>query len=408
MEHQPNIVYDLNSLYDGYLSAKQNSDWKPQVQMYEMNFLPNIVKSKQELRDYSYKSKPSTEFILRERGKTRPITGLQMSDRVIRHSLCDNVLTPCLLRYLIYDNGASLHNRGITFTRKRFEEHIHKYYREHKSNEGYILLMDYSKFYDNIPHEIAFNEIAKHVDNEFALWLLKEIFENFKVDVSYMTDDEFAHCMDTPFNSTDYRLNIDRSMLTGEKYMRKSVNIGDQCSQIIGIFYPTPIDNYIKIVQGQKYYGRYMDDSYVISDDLEYLQKLRQELPAIAKQYGIILNEKKTHIAKLSEYYKFLQTSYSLTETGRLIRKINPKRVTAMRRKLKSLSKMVKRGERSQAEVENMFKGWMGCNCSIMSKIQRDNLNDLYYELFGGFIDNGYYLQYCARRRHRDQCVPKR
>lgn len=41
--------------------------------------------------------------------------------------------------------------------------------------------------------------------------------------------------------------------------MRKSVGIGSQISQISGVYYPTRIDNYCKIVKGMKYYGRYMD-----------------------------------------------------------------------------------------------------------------------------------------------------
>ena len=323
------VVYNLNSLYHAFLAAKKDSDWKPQVQKYEMNFLPQIVKSKATLKDRTYHSKASTEFIISERGKTRPITGLQMSDRVIRHSLCDNILAPSLISYLIYDNGASLKGKGITFSRQRFEEHLHKYYRLY-GNDGYILLMDYSKFYDNIPHDIAYKEISKHVHDEFSLWLLDLIFDNFKIDVSYMTDEEYAHCMETPFNSTDYRLNVPKSTHTGEKFMRKSVNIGDQCSQIIGIYYPTQIDNFVKIVEGQKLYGRYMDDSYVISQSKEYLVELEAKIAAKAKELGMTLNRKKTRIVKLSDYYRFLQISYSLTDTGRVIRKINPQRIVAI------------------------------------------------------------------------------
>lgn len=401
-EDKVNTVYDLNSLYNAYLAAKKESDWKPQVQKYEMDFLPRIVESKSDLKNRTYKSKDSTEFIIRERGKTRPITGLQMSDRVIRHSLCDNVLTPSLLNYMIYDNGASLKNKGIDFSRERFEKHLHMYYREHGSNDGYVLLMDYSKFYDNIPHETAYNAVAKHVKDDFSLWLLKCVFDNFKIDVSYMDDDEYANCMNAPFDSAKYRLNIPKSKHTGEKYMYKSVNIGDQCSQIIGIYYPTPIDNFIKIVKGQKYYGRYMDDSYVIHESKEFLYNLSLEVIEKAKELGIILNQKKTRIVKLSDYYKFLQISYSLTDSGRLIRKINPKRIVDMRRKLKKLNTMVKNGERTQEEVENMFKAWMGSHCHLMSKLQRDNLNLLYYDLFGGFIDGEYYLRYYPRRRNND------
>ena len=51
----------------------------------------------------------------------------------------------------------------------------------------------------------------------------------------------------------------------GEKFLNKSVGIGSQISQSIGILFPTEIDNYVKIVRHQKLYGRYMDDSYIIT-----------------------------------------------------------------------------------------------------------------------------------------------
>ena len=66
------VVYNLNSLYHAFLAAKKDSDWKPQVQKYEMNFLPQIVKSKATLKDRTYHSKASTEFIISERrGRNR-------------------------------------------------------------------------------------------------------------------------------------------------------------------------------------------------------------------------------------------------------------------------------------------------------------------------------------------------
>ena len=35
-------IYDGNALYDAYLRAKSGSDWKPQVQRYEMTYLLNL------------------------------------------------------------------------------------------------------------------------------------------------------------------------------------------------------------------------------------------------------------------------------------------------------------------------------------------------------------------------------
>ena len=65
---------------------------------------------------------------------------------------------------------------------------------------------DFSKFYDNIIHEIAKRELLKLFDDdEFIDWLLTQIFDGFKIDVSYMTDEEYATCMSDTFNKLDYR-----------------------------------------------------------------------------------------------------------------------------------------------------------------------------------------------------------
>lgn len=167
-----------------------------------------------------------------------------------------------------------------------------------------------------------------------------------------------------------------------EKWMAKSVNIGDQLSQVIGIYYPHRIDTYVKYVRQQKFYGRYMDDWYIMNPSKEELEDLLSCIIEIAKEYGIHINRKKTHIVKISSTYKFLQIKYTLTKDGKVIKRINPKRVTTMRRKLKKLSLKVINGEIEYESIENMFRGWMGAHYKLLSKQQRKNLIQLYEELF--------------------------
>lgn len=368
-------IFDGNSLYDAFVRAKQGSDWKPQVQQFEMTYLLGLSKMQGELESMTYEFLPSQEFVLNERGKTRYISGEQIPDRIVKHALCDECLSPNIRKYLIYDNGASLKGKGIDFTRKRLLVHLRKYYQQHQSNEGYVLLIDFSKYYDNIRHDKLMELFEKYIDDEHALWLLRKTIDRSKVDVSYMTDEEYAVCLDTLFNSLEHS-QIDRSLLTGEKFMAKHLNIGDQVAQVAGIAYPISIDNYIKIVKGVKFYGRYMDDSYVIHESKEYLEALLQDIIRIANSIGITVNTRKTRICKLSEYWRFLQVQYSLTDTGRVIQKINPKRLTAMRRKMKKLCYIL-----TPTEFEDWYKSWFKGHYKIMSKLQRQHLDELFKEL---------------------------
>lgn len=95
-----------------------------------------------------------------------------------------------------------------------------------------------------------------------------------------------------------------------------------------------------------------------------------------AKEIGITVNTRKTRICKLSEYWRFLQVQYSLTETGRVIQKINPKRLTAMRRKMKKLAHKL-----NEKEFTDWYMSWFKNHYKIMSKRQRSNIETLFNEL---------------------------
>lgn len=375
------IVCDANNLYRAYKTSIKSSKWKESTQKFMMNFLRYIFEIQDDIINRTLKNGPTQEFTLYERGRVRPITSIQIRDRIVRHTLCDEILLPEVRKHIIYDNCASIKGRGISQQRKRFEIHLHKYY-ELYGNDGWIIFGDFSKFYDNIIHEIAKKELLKLFnDDEFIDWLLTLIFDGFKIDVSYMSDEEFDQCYETLFNKLDYR-DIPKEKLTGEKWMYKSVNIGDQLSQVIGIFYPNRIDTYVKYVRGQKFYGRYMDDWYIMNPSKSELEDLLRCITEIAKEYGIHINQKKTRIVKISSTYKFLQVRYTLTKDGKVIKRINPKRVVTMRRKLKKLAIKVKEGEVPYENVENMFRSWMGSHYKLLSRTQRKNLIKLYEELF--------------------------
>lgn len=368
-------IYNIEVLYEAFQKVKVGSDWKPQVQKFEMNLLTELVNIREELINRTFRFSPTNDFILNERGKTRLISGDSIRDRVVKRALCDEVLIPTIRKYLIHDNGASLKGKGISFTRDRLETHLKQFFLKNGNNEGWILLGDYTKFFDNIEHKRLMNMFRAIIDDELALWLLEKVLEQAQVDVSYMSNLEFADRLNIVFNSLEHQ-KIDKSLLTGEKYLEKHMNIGDQIAQVAGIFYPHRLDNYIKIVEGVKYFGRYMDDTYVIYEDKEYLIELYKRIEAEALNNGIFINKKKTRICKLSDYWRFLQIQYSLTDTGRIIKKINPKRLVSMRRKLKKLADIL-----NEEDFINYYKAWFKNHYKLMSKIQRENMDKLFYEL---------------------------
>ena len=344
-----------------------------------LNILPELTKLSKSLEDHTYITDPTIEFTLNERGKTRYIHGNTIKDRIVRHNLCDNIITLTIARFLIDNNPASQKGKGITFARKQFEKHLHNFWLKNRHNRGYILFIDFSKFYDNIPHKQLRELFSELLDDE-AYWLFNQIIDSFNIDITqYPT-----------INSRDKFDSIEFHNLIAEeledmptRYLDKGIDIGDQTSQNIGIFYPTRIDTYATIVRGHKWYGRYMDDIYIIHESREYLGETLAGIRRLADEYGLFVNEKKTRICKLSQTFKYLQIKYFLTSIGKVISRINPKSVTRERRKLKAYKRLLDKGILQYEDIEQAYKSWMGSYYRIMSKIQIANMQNLYKQLFG-------------------------
>lgn len=347
-------VFNPDVLEKSYYEIRKNVRFKHSVQDYGLNLYDNIFETCNSYENGTYEFKPLSPFIISERGHRRYIQATNFCDRVPTHALCENILNPTLKRYIIYDNCASIKGRGIDMQRNRLYCHLQKFYRRH-GNKGYVLLGDFSKFFDNLEHEkiLAFLEDKFSEDVvEFAdKWLMQ-----YAKDVSYMTDEKYSWCMDEVFNSMEYELSIPNEKRTGEKIMRKSVGIGGEPSQPLGVSYPTRLDNYIKIVMACKYYGRYMDDFYVIHEDREFLQGLLEEIKPMCEEMGLHLNMRKTHIARIDKPFTFLKVKWFVTDTGKVVRKHTADAFTRERQKLRKFRVKLESGEMEYKDIENQFK----------------------------------------------------
>jgi hypothetical protein len=341
------LVADPENLYKAYKKAKLNVSWKESVQRYSSLWMFNINHAVKKLIAGEDISSGFVEFEIKERGKKRHIKSVYISERVVQKCLCDQVLVPILSKTLIYDNSASLKNKGIHFALRRLVTHMAKFYRKNNySNEGYILTIDFSRFFDSIRHDILLKYISRYIKDEKLFNLISGFITIFGNNVS--------------------------------------LGLGSQISQICAVFYPNKnVDYFIKQNLGIKYYGRYMDDLYLIHKDKNYLKECLKKIIKQCEMIGIKVNTKKTKISSLKHGSVFLKGRYSLSDKGRIIRL--PCRVSTVRmhRKLKKFHHLVDIGNMNYLDVYRAYQSWRNSFMKRFDAFYRvRKMDDFYNRLF--------------------------
>lgn len=311
-------VFSYTHLYQAYKKCRRNVAWKASVQKYITQAPLNVLQTYKQLHAGKFKSKGFYEFDIMERGKQRHIRSVVIEERVVQRCLCDFALVPLLTRTFVYDNGASMENKGYTFAANRLTQHLHEHYRKH-GQEGYVLTFDFSKFFDRVSHRLIKGILRREFTDERIIRLTEHFIDAFG-DVG--------------------------------------VGLGSQISQIFALASANRLDHYIKDVWGVRGYGRYMDDGYVIHHDKAVLQAILDGIRAICDDLEITLNEKKTQIIKLSHGFTFLKVRFYLLPSGKVVKKLHRRSIVRMRRKLKRFQKMYYAGKLTIADVYQSWQSW--------------------------------------------------
>ena len=295
-----------------------------------------------------YRVSPTIDFVINERGHIRKIEAPVVRDRNVQKSLMKSVLIPSLRPYIIYDNYASLKQRGTAFARKRFEIMLRRYIAKY-GTDGYILLGDFEKYFESISHDALKSMIAPRLINE-----PKDV-----VDLVHYMIDTSSHS-------------------------ENGLNLGSEDPQIFAVYYLTPIDVYVKVVRGKKYYGHYMDDFFCIAASKAELNELLSSIEKKAKDIHLRINRKKTHIKRISQGFMFLQVRYTITKTGKILKRPARKKISRERRRLRAFRRMYDRGQMRESDIFNCYQSWRGTvvnEHNVCHKIIA-SMDALYHELF--------------------------
>lgn len=336
-------VADVDNLYTCARACAHGVSWKSAVQRYLGRCLPNVLKAREDLLAGRDIRRGFVEFDIYERGKLRHITSVHYSERVIHKALNRYALAPAIWPTLAPGCTANIKGRGTTYAVERLKQQLARHYQKHGA-EGYVLLVDFANFFGNIDHDAAKRMVDRALDDE-----------RIKALVYAQIDSHGA----------------------------RGLGLGSEPNQILAVALPSPIDHMLLRTPCVLASGRYMDDLYCIALDKEDLRGVLADIRRQCEALGIVINEKKTRIVKLSRGFTFLKKRFNYGETGKVVVRPCRSAVTRERRKLKKLAAFVERGEMTRDQALQSYQSWRGSMMRLDARRTVANMDALFTRLFG-------------------------
>ena len=310
---------EFGALWDSMYKCKCGKMKKASVARFVTHGIEECLKLEEEIASGKYKPRKPKTFTLTY-PKVRPCSSIHIRDRIVQRSMNDNVIYPQMTSNFIWDNMACQKGKGTTKAMDRLNTFLHRYYINNGTNQGWVWQFDIEGYYRNMRHKDARNCFLKKLDVEVVdhaeVWLQRQ----YPYDIGYEP--------------------------------------GSQMVQILGISLLNPLDHCAKEKVRAQFYERYMDDGFVISNSKEFLEECQAMMTEELQKYGMRFHEKKTKIYPLSKGINILGFTFKLTETGKVIRIINPKNVKHERKKLVRLAHKVAKGEITVGKYWECFNAW--------------------------------------------------
>lgn len=311
-------IIGFDALYESAQKCKKGVLWKDSVAAYWLRGVEKTMALSKQLKSGDYRPAAPKTFMVTS-PKPREIVSISYRDRVYQRSLNDNVVYSVISNSFIYDNFACQKGKGTDAARNRLKSFLREHYRKHGS-AGFVAQFDIKSYYQTMPHRLVEDLFARKLP-QWAFERARDILrEQYEGDAGY--------------------------------------NPGSQLVQIAGISALDGMDHFIKERLRAHLYLRYMDDFLIIAEDRAYAERCLESVRQYLKVMGFQMNDKKTRVRPLEDGILFLGFWFRLTDTGRVLMKIDPKRVKAQRKKLRRLVLKAKRTGIPRESVDMAYEAW--------------------------------------------------
>lgn len=334
MEYEQFCSFD--NLYAAYRKARLGKRGKKAEASFEYHAIERLLILSKELRDETFEPGALSTFHIYE-PKERLIQAPTFKDKIVQHTMTDSVIYDTLSKSFIRDNVAAQYGKGTHDGLYRLEAHMRDYFLKRKGRD------EAARKAAGLPYRPA--EEWDYADG----WVLKGDVRHFFASIDH---EKLKARLATRFDDERFR----RLM---QKYIDAAdgLALGHQTSHIYAVDFLSPIDHYIKERLHIRYYGRYMDDFYLIHESKEHLQFCLAEITRELASIGLELNDK-TNILPLKNGIDFCGFHTYITQNGKVVRKLRRSSVKRIKRHMKAWAAEYRAGEVTQEKIMERFQSW--------------------------------------------------
>lgn len=291
----------LIDLFQAYYDARRNKRSTINALEFELDYEKKLLQLHRDLLNEKYEISRSICFISFFPVQREIFAG-NFRDRVIHH-LIFNYINHFFERIFINDAYSCRRGRGTSYGIKRLDHFIRSCSRNY-SQDCYILKLDICGYFMSIDRAILYQKIQKILerfrseadfDIDFILRLIRKI----------VFHDPTKNCI-LKGSRVDWR-GLPKSKSLFFAGNNKGLPIGNLTSQLFGNVYLNDLDHYVVHKLGCRYYGRYVDDFFVVHRDKNYLKSLIPKIRNfLEKEVALDLHGKKIYLQHYTKGVDFL------------------------------------------------------------------------------------------------------
>lgn len=319
------FTYEI--LYNAWRASVTLNSTEQNRMTFRYNLDDNLLQLQDEIENRTFMPAPFRQKkIIYPKRQIAQVPAIR--DKIVQHAMYDNGLYEMLTKPLIDGASACLRWRGDSYASQYLIDILRGYHLKY-GKHFYCLKCDIKSYFASIPHERVFELIDRYVTDEDFKWIMRRYIDQMPVGLA----------------------------------------LGLPQSQALANLYLSELDHKVKEVLHARYYARHMDDFYIISNDIGYLEKCLGFIREYVESIGLTLNPK-TGI--FTDKIDFLGFTYHLTDSGKVVMRLIASKRRSKRRELKKKLAMVVSGELTAESFAESYGGWRahaltGCCRSLVS-----------------------------------------